>query len=1346
MKKLALLTALLLLCMAMLAACGGNPTTTPPPGPGPDGPSDGKTTYRMADDFPTAAGTVEDGVWGYYVVSSGSTAKGDYTALTTVADQAALGALGLSDGNGALASGSAIAAAGKDVAYGFTAPRDGVVTLTSETLVRENGGTAAVSVYKNGVRIWPLAVSSYAVPTAEKASMLAIDTAVKAGDTIFFRVSAENGSAAKLKLSPVVNYSTAAYTAEADLEQTRPTINGIAGAGATLEAGSLAAAGRTPGAVTELSGFDFSKAFTRGNLVEGTTYRITDTEPLTINLSRDEYDGLNCIVYAPAGMIFSAHGDLRFTNISVLDGPVTISARDITLANVEVTGGLTITEGSKGVRMDNCRLIAKDTTAFTNQSESLTAVGCYFEGVTAASDAAVDGALYENCVFKGEEVAIVLSTGNSTVWYSTIRGDVTTGKEKTQNLLVAMNRFENLGGVSYDGTHNSVILLNEVERVTVKNSTNAYICSNDLYGDMVLDGVNYLLATRNNAFGKVEKANLKNFNGDNVTDVNARTEYGVNEELLPHINKDAFINMERKDYVRLADGSKQLINEYINQRSKNGGMLIIAPGAYSTTGRIQLKEIKNCTVYAYGVLYEKYDCLGDVFNITRCENYSIRGMMVDMVINGCGQLIVLSKSNGVVSYRVAAGLFKDPTNTKYYKDGGGNGISYMGYHAGEAFPYADISLGHLTYNKSSQMITSSPSQSVYNMIEPGDIVTCRANGGNVANLYENTAMHFEDVTILSGSVRCFWDSYAVEGTILNRCMVSPAPAKVIDKAMYEEYKALNERYGIDTLVYIDDFGNYRGTPMRTVTADSTHTSNSLTGMKATSCIFEGLSDDGTNQQGFHGRLAGYDPETGTITYKKRISSLGYVSVCANFAVGDRVYVYTSAGKTVCDTPALSVTKQLSEINGYMHYEVKVDPTAFDHSILSTYDLAADGANDRRILIDNRTRNGDGFIFDNMLIQNIRSRGFLVKCADNEIKHCTFRGIGMAAIGLIFEPEWGESGVCDNTLIAYNYIENTGYFTNQTLYSPIVIKGLNNSSAEEDYLPYKNIQIIGNVIRNRATDYALYINSAMDVLVKDNDFGDMGDLDNLTSTSSVFVNFARNVTFENNKYSDFAMDITESIIVNGNINMNGSDINGALPDDPIMSVSKHSTSFNENQPTTDADGFLVHHGAWRAGYTNTTDIFSFRPFKIITESGWYTENEGSLWSTSGGMDPTRDYRTAALQNSNIAIQYVAEYSGDVALRIGSYVPPFASGSGSGDGYFAIFVNDKMVWPTNDGSYQNGNDWRLITQNTTETMLNDSLAVLALQLEEGDVVSFVAKRHEEWSGFGVTPFVHYLSIKE
>ena len=190
MKKLALLTALLLLCMAMLAACGGNPTTTPPPGPGPDGPSDGKTTYRMADDFPTAAGTVEGGVWGYYVVSSGSTAKGDYTALTTVADQAALDALGLSDGNGALASGSAIAAAGKDVAYGFTAPRDGVVTLTSETLVRENGGTAAVSVYKNGVRIWPLAVSSYAVPAAEKASMLAIDTAVKAGDTIFFRVSA----------------------------------------------------------------------------------------------------------------------------------------------------------------------------------------------------------------------------------------------------------------------------------------------------------------------------------------------------------------------------------------------------------------------------------------------------------------------------------------------------------------------------------------------------------------------------------------------------------------------------------------------------------------------------------------------------------------------------------------------------------------------------------------------------------------------------------------------------------------------------------------------------------------------------------------------------------------------------------------------------------------------------------------------------------------------------------------------------------------------------------------------------------------------------------------------------
>ncbi|MBQ8351523.1 MAG: hypothetical protein IJY20_05720 [Clostridia bacterium] len=1343
MKKLFLISGLMLLCIAMLAGCPANPTPTPPVGG-----DNGKTVYRVSEDFPTAAGTVAAGAWGYYSVNSGSIAKGDYTALTTAADQAALGALGLSDGTGALGNGNAIAASGKDVAYGFTAPRDGVVTLSTDTLSRAENGSATFAIYKNGVRIWPLAADAYDVPTVNKAALVAVTTAIKTGDTLYFRVSTE-GTAAKLSVSPVVTYeANAAYTTAADLEITRPDVAGtlISGAGTALPEGSLAITGRQPSTtVIDMDGADFRRALQRGNLEEGATYRITASEPVTIDLTREDYSGNNCVVYAPNGIIIEVINNIVFTDITVLEGPLTFrGGKDLTLNGVEAAGGMIIEESCEGIRMDNCRATTTEGTAFINSASSSTIVGCYFSGKSAMLDTAKGGNLYENCVFAGEDVAITLSGCNSTVWYSNIRGSLTTGETASENLLVTMNRFENLGGVVYNNTHNCVVLLNEAETVSVKNSTNSYVCSNTLYGEMAFENVNYLLATRNNAFGKITKTSLSNFNGDNITDVDARTEYGVNEDLLPHINKDAFINMERKDYIRLSDGSKLTISQYINQKSVNGGMLIIAPGAYSTKDRIFLRDIDNCTVYAYGVLYEKYDFFDDVFNIKNCKNYIFRGLTVDMVLNGCGQMVVLEKSNGVVYYRAAAGFLQDHTNKKYYEEGG-NGIAYMGYHAGQDYPYADIALGHLTYNALTGLHTSSPSKATYDLIQPGDMVTCRANGGNVANLYENTAVQFEDVTILSGSIRCFWDSWAKEGTILNRVMVSPAPAKVLDPKTYEEYIELNEKYGIDTGVYIDSFGNYRGTPAKTVTADSTHTSNSRTGMKATSCIFEGLSDDGTNQQGFHGRLAGYDPETGTITYKMKISSLGYTSVCAAFVPGDRVYVYTSNGKTVCDTEALSVTRILDEINGFEHYSVQVDPAKFDHTILKGYDLTLDGANDRRILIDNRSRNGDGFIFDNMLIRNIRSRGFLVKCASNEIKHCSFYNIGMAAVGLIFEPEWGESGVCDNTLIAYNYFENTGYFVNQTLYSPITIQGLG-SSAEEDCLPYKNIQIIGNVVRNRATDYALYINSSIDVTVKDNDFGEFYDVESLTSYPSVFINFAKNITFDNNTYSQFSFGITESIVVNGHINVDGSDVNGEIPDDPIMANSKHTTSFLDNLPSTGANGLLVSSGAWSVGCASPKSLDSFKPFQILTQSGWYSITESSLWSTSGGMDVRKDYRFAALASSNIVIRYTAEYSGQVLLRVANFQTPYKSGDGSADGYFAIFVNGEMVWPTKGGSYQNGSDWRSITQNTTQEALTESLSLLALELKEGDEVCFVAKRKEAWSAFAAIPFVYYTRIDE
>ena len=143
-------------------------------------------------------------------------------------------------------------------------------------------------------------------------------------------------------------------------------------------------------------------------------------------------------------------------------------------------------------------------------------------------------------------------------------------------------------------------------------------------------------------------------------------------------------------------------------------------------------------------------------------------------------------------------------------------------------------------------------------------------------------------------------------------------------------------------------------------------------------------------------------------------------------VGDRVRIYTSSGRVLCDTEALSVTKSIGEVDGYEQYEILIAPDALDPELLSGYDLSSNAAADSKVLIDNLDRNGDGFVYDNVLAENIRSRGFLVKCGGSVIRNCSFRNIGMAAVALVFELEWGESGMAYDTQIENNYFENTGY--------------------------------------------------------------------------------------------------------------------------------------------------------------------------------------------------------------------------------------------------------------------------------------------------------------------------------
>ena len=193
----------------------------------------------------------------------------------------------------------------------------------------------------------------------------------------------------------------------------------------------------------------------------------------------------------------------------------------------------------------------------------------------------------------------------------------------------------------------------------------------------------------------------------------------------------------------------------------------------------------------------------------------------------------------------------------------------------------------------------------------------------------------------------------------------------------------------------------------------------------------------------------------------------------------------------------------------------------------------------KVMVDNMSRASNGFIFDNTVVRNIRSRGLLVKASEARIENCTLENIGMSCIAILYEIFWGESGVTENTVIRNNLFDHTGFFDNVKYFAPISIRGLG-SSVDEDYLLYKNIVLEGNVVKNRTTDYAVYVNSAKGIKIIGNDLGTVNELGN-EYEQDIYIEGAMNVEISDNKYSKDGVSPVEMVRAEKVKNIYGEDV-------------------------------------------------------------------------------------------------------------------------------------------------------------------------------------------------------------
>ncbi|MBE6584810.1 MAG: hypothetical protein E7649_07570 [Ruminococcaceae bacterium] len=823
----------------------------------------------------------------------------------------------------------------------------------------------------------------------------------------------------------------------------------------------------------------------------------------------------------------------------------------------------------------------------------------------------------DNVTIDGCTVGSVFVSGKAFVAQNNkILGDVVLSG--AVNALVARNE---VSGIVVGGAFNCSVVLNTASTIMATENTNVYVIDNTVISKLGLYQNNYLIAD-GNKYGELCVDENENINGNTVTDVDFRPEVGANEDILPHTNKELFVGMERRETVA---NTGLTFQQYLDACAENAnGAIIVPPGVYSVDGTVKVTAIhSNTTIYAYGVYQEytetdhkKYKV--PLLSITKAQNTNVFGLTMGQVLPTCGQIRIIKKyiekdAEGNDQYKLLvatdAGFIDGFTKTDpdryhtwwpetFINDENGKVKLYcdenpMGNHEivrnyDENGNYDGTMTMTLTGKNPYRYCSSKEAVHVWNRLAPGNIMTCRMSYGPGGSLYLGDAVnvkirdtvmygHAGALSTLAGGM--------CEGVCFERHHNCIHSESIIDKETYDKYKAFEEKYGVDFEVReetVDGNVRYRGPFPRSGSIDAFHISGTKQGVNITSSLLESMVDDGSNQHAASGRLHAYkDNGDGTTTffYKPAIGGVQWghstwvndeshlnTMLCAPFVAGDRIYVYTPFGKTVCDTTVLTGTKNEGTVDidltyGNVHkhaakdlYSVtlKTEDIDFDAFISPAtgkeFDLSDNRYEiDNRLTVDNLSRNCSDYTIDNVMVRDGHSRGFLIKVVGATIKHCTFRNVSYNGLLIRPETEWVESTVSRNINIHKCLFDHTGYiFESGTEIAQSCIRIQSTSKVvSNDTLPIDNISITGCKFTNNEQRTAIWINSAKNVTVKDNTFDPIVKNVHRPEVlgTAVLLDTCLNVDISGNTYNleQFNGDVKNVIKGSNYANIHGSDV-------------------------------------------------------------------------------------------------------------------------------------------------------------------------------------------------------------
>ena len=687
---------------------------------------------------------------------------------------------------------------------------------------------------------------------------------------------------------------------------------------------------------------------------EGDVYRVT--EPLILSSGTKYYGNLASII-AEGGIFIKDASEVVIKEI-IIKGNVTVeNSTGITFFKLDLKGGDTgvmIDDKSSDIAFKNCKVSATDI-AIRSNADFVTVYRNYISAnhgiVSQGDDLTVQDSHIVVSDLGVSSVGKTCTVRNNTIEADT-RGLGVELQAGSYNSLVALNLIKNVqGSVKAIDGYNSVLLLNSAIRIIGEGNTNLYVVENKLGGAIELENNKYLLCD-GNSFIKDEKDHPivsegnTEFNGSNLHDVSARVEYGANEELLPHTNKDLFVGMERKDYVADASITKKYdFNTYVSTLGRNNSIVIIPPGVYTISAELELDASHSgLNIYAYGVYAEK-DSLGGLVETNNISKLNINGLTLGYTHQSSGQVYVLDK--------LGQNRILVVTNAGYIDDFGASNTSVFSATAGYAYfkgalepwlnepPYRFVQK-----NDDGTMVlelTGKNAGKYYGSIGVGDIWVCRLAGENFRSIYlVNSSDVLLKDCVLYGYSRALGvvaSGRNSKGILLERFHNTAHSSYEIDKETYEKYEALEKKYGADLEIYMDSEGRYRGGLPRVGSVDATHITRAAQGASATSCLFDFMCDDGSNQHAGSSRVAGYhDNGDGTVTvyfkgslakvYHDKNVEAGAVSGSPTYMElpksGDTLFAYASNGMTAISGKALSDAVKVSGSPLYHIYHTDAD--------------------------------------------------------------------------------------------------------------------------------------------------------------------------------------------------------------------------------------------------------------------------------------------------------------------------------------------------------------------------------------------------------------------------------------